>query len=159
VSARVAVITVSDRAAAGERDDATGPALAGAVRSAGLAADDPRVVADDEAALVGLIAELSTSHDVVLLAGGTGIAPRDRTPEAVQASCDRMIPGIGEAIRAASRDEIPSASLSRACGGVRGTTVVIALPGSPGGAEDAWDAIAPFIAHAVDQLRGGDHAQ
>jgi len=157
MSARVAVVTVSDRAASGARDDATGPALAGAVRSAGLDADDPIVVPDDEQALIGLIEELSGAHDVVLLAGGTGIAPRDRTPEAVEATCERMVPGIGEAIRAASRDDIPGASLSRACGGVRGTTVVVALPGSPGGAEDAWDAIAPFIAHAVDQLKGGDH--
>ncbi|MBM3665696.1 MAG: MogA/MoaB family molybdenum cofactor biosynthesis protein, partial [Actinobacteria bacterium] len=117
-------------------------------RSAGLDADDPVVVPDDEQALVALIEDL---------AGGTGIAPRDRTPEAVEATCERMVPGIGEASRAASRDDIPGASLSRALGGVRGTTIVVALPGSPGGAEDAWDAIAPFVAHAVDQLRGRDH--
>lgn len=157
MSVKVAVVAVSDRAASGEREDATGPALAGAVRSAGLEADDAIVVPDDEQALVALVAELCASHDVVLLAGGTGIAPRDRTPEAVERSCERMVPGIGEAIRAASRDEIPGSSLSRACGGVRGTTLVVAMPGSPGGAEDAWDAIAPFISHAVDQMRGGDH--
>ncbi len=158
MTARVAVVTVSDRAACGLRDDATGPALTRAVRAAGLDADDPRVVPDDEGALAEMITALAGSYDLLLLAGGTGIAPRDRTPEGVEHACDRMIPGIGEAIRAASRDEIPAASLSRACGGVRGQTIVVALPGSPSGATDAWAAIAPFITHAVDQLRGGDHA-
>lgn len=157
MSVRAAVVTVSDRAAAGTRDDATGPALVGAVRAAGLETGDPQVVADDEPALVDLITSLAGTHDVVLLAGGTGISPRDRTPEAVGRACERMIPGIGEAIRAASRDDVPAVSLSRACGGVLGATIVVAVPGSPGGAEDAWDAIAPFVTHAVDQLRGVDH--
>jgi molybdopterin adenylyltransferase len=153
----VAVVTVSDRAAAGERDDATGPALASVVRSAGLRVTTTPVVPDGAEGLIALILDLAASHDLVLLAGGTGVGPRDQTPEAVEATCDRMIPGLGEAIRAASREAIPTASLSRACGGVRGTSLVVAVPGSPGGATDAWGAIREVVPHALAQLAGGDH--
>lgn len=151
---RVAVVTVSGRAAAGERDDVTGPALAGAVRSSGLEVGDQRVVPDDRAVLEELIRELSGTHDLVLLAGGVGIGPDDLTPDAVEACCDRMIPGVGEVVRAASRDDIPGASLWRACAGTRGGAVVVAVPGSPGIAEDAWEAMSSFIALAVEQARG-----
>lgn len=151
---RVAVVTVSGRAAAGERDDVTGPALAGAVRSSGLQVGDQRVVADDRAVLEETIRELSGTHDLVLLAGGVGIGPDDLTPDAVEACCDRMIPGVGEVVRAASRDDIPGASLWRACAGTCGGTVVVAVPGSPGVAEDAWEAMSSFIALAVEQARG-----
>jgi molybdenum cofactor synthesis domain-containing protein len=150
---RVAVVTVSSRAAAGEREDVTGPALAGAVRSSGLDVGEQRVCGDDRAAIEGLIAELATGHDLVVLAGGVGIGPHDLTPDAVQACCDRMIPGVGEVVRAASRDDIPGASLWRACAGTAGGSVVVAVPGSPGAAEDAWEAISPFIAQAVEQVR------
>jgi molybdenum cofactor synthesis domain-containing protein len=153
----VAVITVSDRSAAGERDDATGPALASVVRSAGLEVATTRIVPDGVEGLIALIHELAPSHDLLLLAGGTGIGPRDHTPEAVEATCDRMIPGVGEAIRAASREAIPAASLSRACAGVRGTSVVVAVPGSPGGATDAWGAIRDAVPHALEQVAGTDH--
>lgn len=153
----VAMVTVSDRAAAGERDDATGPALESVVRSSGLDVTTTRVVPDGVEDLIALIHELTASHDLVLLAGGTGVSPRDHTPEAVEATCERMIPGIGEAIRAASREAIPTASLSRACAGVRGTSIVVAVPGSPGGATDAWGAIRDVIPHALAQVRGADH--
>lgn len=156
---RVAVVTVSDRVAAGERDDVTGPALAGSVRSSGLEVGEQRVAADDQAALEALIAEMAAHHDLVLLAGGVGIAPADHTPDAVARACDRMIPGVGEVIRAACRDDVPSASLWRACAGTRGGAVVVAIPGSPGAAEDAWEAVAPFIGQAVEQARGAEGAR
>ncbi len=151
---RVAVVTVSTRAAAGDRDDVTGPALAGAVRSSGLEVGDQRVCADDRAVIEALVSELAGPHQLVVLAGGVGMGPDDLTPDAVEACCERMIPGVGEAVRAASRDDFPEASLWRACAGTRGGAVVVAIPGSPGAAEDAWEAISPFIAQAVEQARG-----
>lgn len=151
---RVAVVTVSARAAAGEREDVTGPALAGAVRSSGLEVGEQRVAPDDRAVLEDVIRALAASHDLVLLAGGVGIGPEDVTPDAVEACCARMIPGVGEVVRAASRDDIPAASLWRACAGTRDGAVVVAMPGSPGAAEDAWDAMSSFIAMAVEQARG-----
>lgn len=153
----MAVVTVSDRARRGERADATGPALARDVALAGHCVATRRVVADDPAALVALIRDLAGSHDVVLLAGGTGIAPRDRTPEAVQGACELLVPGIGEAIRAHSRERVPTSVLSRACAGVLDGALVVALPGSPGGAVDGWNAIRGIVAHAVSQVGGGDH--
>lgn len=151
---RAAVVTVSGRVAGGERDDVTGPALTGSLRASGIDVGERRVVADDLPALEALIAELAAHHDLVLLAGGVGIARSDHTPEAIERSCDRMIPGIGEAIRAACRDDVPEASLWRACAGVRERAVVVAIPGSPGAAEDAWDALAPVIPRAMQQVRG-----
>ncbi|MBL6633813.1 MAG: MogA/MoaB family molybdenum cofactor biosynthesis protein [Thermoleophilia bacterium] len=156
---RVAVVTVSGRAATGEREDVTGPALAGAVRSTGLDVGEQRVAPDDRAVLAGLIHELAGTHDLVLLAGGVGIGPHDLTPDAVEACCERMIPGVGEVVRAASRDDIPGASLWRACAGTRGAAVVVAMPGSPGAAEDAWEAMSSFIALAVEQARGAGGAR
>jgi molybdopterin adenylyltransferase len=154
-----AIVTVSDRSARGERDDVTGPALARAVADDGVTVAHSRIESDDPERLAGAIAELAAAHDVVLLAGGTGVSPRDRTPEAVARACHLMIPGVGEAIRAASRDRVPTSSLSRACGGLCGHALVVALPGSPGGAVDGWAAIAPFAPHAVAQARGGDHRE
>ncbi len=148
---------MSDRASRGERADATGPALADEVVRAGHDVATRRVVSDDPADVADLIRDLAGSHDLVLLAGGTGIAPRDRTPEAVQAACERLVPGIGEAIRAAARDRVPTSLLSRACGGVRGGALVVALPGSPGGAVDGWNAIRDVVPHAISQIGGGDH--
>ncbi len=155
---RVAVVTVSDRAAAGTRADATGPALVTAVEQAGLVVHDTRVIVDGVESVSAAVCDLSHDHDVVLLAGGTGLGPRDRTPEAVQATCDPMVPGMGEAIRAASRAGVPTADLSRACAGVRGRCLVLALPGSPDGATDAWDAVSPVVPHAVAVIAGTDHS-
>lgn len=154
---QVAVVTVSDRSSQGLRDDRTGPALAAAVAATGHVVATTKVIPDGAPAVTRCIEELAPTHDVVVLAGGTGIAPRDRTPEGVAAACPTLVPGFGEAIRAASRDRVPTADLSRACAGVRGTCLVLALPGSPGGAVDGWQAVAPLVGHAVAVIAGADH--
>lgn len=157
-----AVVTVSDRCAAGLREDRTGPALAVRIAAAGHRVAHAAVVPDDAGSLAALVGRLADGAvcgpvDVVLAAGGTGIGPRDRTPEALAAAWERPVPGIGERVRAASADRVPAASLSRACAGVRGRSLLVALPGSVGGACDGWDAIAGILEHARDQLHGGDH--
>ena len=157
---RVAIVTVSDRSARGEREDRTGAELAQAVTDAGAAMVRRELVPDDPEALGALLAELCDAPeapDLVLTAGGTGLGPRDRTPEATLAACEREVPGIAEAVRARSLRVTPHAMLSRAVAGVRGRTLVVNLPGSPGGACDGWTVVAAVAEHAADQLRGGDH--
>jgi molybdopterin adenylyltransferase len=154
----VAVVTVSDRSARGERPDASGPRLAELVAGAGHEVVRREVVPDDPQALTALLLRLAGEGiDLVLTSGGTGIGPRDRTPEATTRACDRLLPGIAEAVRAASLAATPHAMLSRAVAGVAGRTLIVNLPGSPGGAGDGWAVIAPVVEHAVAQLAGGDH--
>ena len=157
---RVAVITVSDRATRGERPDASGPALAAAVAATGAEVVRRELVPDDPEGLTALLTEICTgpdAPDLVLTTGGTGIGPRDRTPEATAAACERLVPGIAEALRTRSLAVTPHAMLSRGVAGVRGTTLIVNLPGSTGGARDGWEVVAPVVAHAASQLRGGDH--
>ena len=154
----MAVVTVSDRSARGERPDASGPRLAELVAGAGHEVVRREVVPDDPQALTALLLRLAGEGiDLVLTSGGTGIGPRDRTPEATTRACDRLLPGIAEAVRAASLAATPHAMLSRAVAGVAGRTLIVNLPGSPGGAGDGWAVIAPVVEHAVAQLAGGDH--
>ncbi len=157
---RVAIVTVSDRAAAGAREDRSGPALAEAVAAGDAEVVRRDVVPDDPERLAGLIADLCDdpgAPDLLLTTGGTGIGPRDRTPEATMRVCERLVPGIAEALRARSLEVTPHAVLSRGVAGVRGRTLVVNLPGSPGGARDGWAVVGPVAAHAAAQLRGGDH--
>lgn len=157
---RVAIVTVSDRSARGEREDRSGPVLADAARAAGAELARHELVPDDPDRLAALIAEICDAPDapdLLLTTGGTGIGPRDRTPEATAAACERLVPGIAEALRARSREVTPHAVLSRGVAGVRGATLIVNLPGSPGGARDGWEVVAPVAAHAAAQLRGGDH--
>lgn len=160
MSLRVAVITVSDRSARGERPDASGPALCAAVEAGGAEVVRREVVPDDPDGLTELLTSLCTgpdAPDLILTSGGTGIGPRDRTPEATAAACERLVPGIAEALRARSLTVTPHAMLSRGVAGVRGSTLIVNLPGSPGGARDGWEVVAPIAAHAASQLRGEDH--
>lgn len=156
---RVALITVSDSAAQGARPDRSGPELAERCRTLGWEIVSTEVVSDDRA---GLEERLSTAADsgaadLVLTTGGTGVGPRDSTPEATSAVCDKLLPGIGEAMRESGRKGNPRAALSRALAGVRETTLIVNLPGSPRGALESLDAVAEILPHAVEVLRGARH--
>lgn len=154
---RARVIVASNRAAAGVYADTSGPLLVAGLRELGCEVDEPVVVPDGEPVGEALRAARDEGVDVALTSGGTGITPTDRTPEVTRALLDYEIPGIAEAIRAHSRDTIPTAALSRGLAGVAGRMLVVNLPGSRGGAKDGLAVLGPILRHAVDQLRGGDH--
>ncbi|MEU4788687.1 MogA/MoaB family molybdenum cofactor biosynthesis protein [Micromonospora tulbaghiae] len=154
---RARVIVASNRAAAGVYEDTSGPLLVTGLRELGCEVDAPVVVPDGEPVGEALRAARADGVDVVLTSGGTGITPTDRTPDVTRALLDYEIPGIAEAIRAHSRDTVPTAALSRGLAGVTGRMLVVNLPGSRGGARDGLAVLGPILRHAVDQLRGGDH--
>jgi molybdopterin adenylyltransferase len=151
------VVTVSTRAAAGVYEDTAGPAVAEALRDAGFAVGDVVVVPDGREEVARALEAACADADLVVTNGGTGLHPRDLTPEATRDVIDREAPGIGEAMRAASLRVTPMAMLSRGLAGLRGRTLVINLPGSPKAAVENLAAVAPVLGHAMDQLAGGDH--
>jgi cyclic pyranopterin phosphate synthase len=153
------VITCSTRAAAGEREDASGPALVRALQEAGW---DPEplasVLADDEAQIATALAGASEAgYRLVLTSGGTGLTPGDVTPAATRRVIDREIPGLAELMRVTGIASTPMAALSRGVVGARGPTLIANLPGSPRGAIESLEALLPVLRHAVEQLAGGDH--
>ncbi len=153
---RAIVITVSDRASAGVYEDGTGPAVAALLTERGYAVIGTRVVPDERADIEAALVE-SAEKDValVLTCGGTGFSPRDVTPEATEAVCERRVPGLPEAMRAASARITDRAWLSRATAGIRGRTLVVNLPGSPRAAVENLEAVVGPLAHGLDILRGG----
>jgi molybdenum cofactor synthesis domain-containing protein len=155
---RALAITISNRAAAGVYDDRSGPVLVRLLRSQGCEVDGPQVIGDGDPVETALRDAVKAGYDVVITTGGTGLTPTDRTPEMTRKVIDREIPGVAEAIRREGVGAgVPTAMLSRGLAGLAGQTLIINLPGSPGGVRDGMAALSPVLVHAVDQARGSDH--
>ncbi len=152
---RCAILTISDRSSRGEREDLSGPALASQANQAGWRVIATAVVPDEREKISARLVEWSDgeSCDLILTTGGTGFAPRDITPEATQSVIDRSTPGIPEAMRAQSMQKTPHAMLSRGIAGIRRSTLIINLPGSPKAALENLDTVLPVLAHAIELLR------
>jgi molybdenum cofactor synthesis domain-containing protein len=152
------VVTASNRAAAGVYADTAGPVLVAGLTEMGFTVDGPVVVPDGEPVQRELRRAVAAGYDVVVTTGGTGLSPTDRTPEATSAVIDRPVPGLAEAIRGYGvAHGVPTAALSRGLAGLADSTLVVNLPGSPGGCRDGLAVLAGVLPHAIDQVRGGDH--
>jgi molybdopterin adenylyltransferase len=154
---RVAVITISDRASRGQYADLSGPAVEKEVRALFPAAEIARSLVPDEPVEILRALQEHAGCDFILTTGGTGISSRDVTPEVTMGYCDKEIPGIAEALRAAAVAETPAAMLSRGFAGLRGTTVIVNFPGSVAAVTSCMKVLGPVMEHAVRMLKGEGH--
>lgn len=158
------VLTVSDRSARGEREDRSGPAAIEALKSAGFKSIAHAVIPDGQEVVESAISDgIEAEADLILTLGGTGVGPRDQTPEGTRPVIDQDLPGIAEGLRAAGSTKVPTAVLSRGLAGISRPSakghrsVIVNLPGSTGGVRDGVEYLAPLTPHLIDQLHGGDH--
>jgi molybdopterin adenylyltransferase len=154
---RAAVVTVSDGVAAGEREDESGTLLVGLLEAEKYEVEH-RVVPDERPRIAAALRELAQGARLVLTTGGTGVSPRDFTPEATESVLDRAVPGIAEALRADAIRRTPHGLLGRGLAGLRGQTLIVNLPGSPGGCRVGFELIKPALPHALE-LIAGEHTE
>jgi molybdopterin adenylyltransferase len=152
------IITVSDRGASGERRDGSGPEVAGILQTAGMEIVGRQIVPDEKAVIRRVLIEWSDEKcaDLIVTTGGTGVSPRDVTPDATREVIEREIPGMAEAMRRHSAAITPHAMISRALAGIRGRTLIINLPGSPRGARENLSVLMPALAHAIEKIKGDE---
>ncbi len=158
VHMRAAVLTLSDKGARGERVDESGPALSAWLAEKGVHTVHAHVIPDEFDQIVGVLSDWADRDlaELILTTGGTGVSPRDITPEATMQVCQRLIPGIGELMRLRSLEKTPMASLSRAVAGIRNRSLIINLPGSPRAARENLAAVWPVIGHGIEKIRGDE---
>lgn len=148
------MLTISDRCHAGRQTDLSGPLVGELLEAHGVSAPQLAILPDEQDQIAAALIRHAADAQLILTTGGTGLAPRDVTPEATRQVCDRLIDGLAERMRAASLHETPMAALSRATAGTIGGTLVVNLPGSPAGARTCLLAILPLLPHALDLLAG-----
>jgi len=155
---RAAILTLSDKGSRGDRIDESGPALSAWLAERAVRTLHAQVIPDEFEQIVTVLTDWGDRDiaDLILTTGGTGVSPRDVTPEATMQVCRRLIPGIGELMRLKSLEITPMAALSRAVAGIRNQSLIINLPGSPKGALENLEAVWPVIGHAVEKIRGGE---
>ena len=156
---KIAVITISDTVARKERSDASGPAVVARCQELGWSVSSLQIVADDTFQIQTALKRLADKEkmDLILTTGGTGLGPRDVTPEATESIADKMIPGFAEEMRRKGMQETPRAILSRSSAAIRGTTLILNFPGSPKGAVESLNAVSHLLVHAIQIIHGARH--